>query len=218
MSLLSIHDLGWTPQGGSQVLHGLDLEIEAGELVVVSGESGCGKSSLLRCMVRLQPWDAGELLWEGQTVEPEGMCAFRRRVRLVDQQPVAVAETIGENLAFAREQAGEIGLDEAEQRKLLARLGIEGWESAKSFERFSVGERQRIAFVRALTGRPQVLLLDEPTAALDPARVAICEELLLDYLSGDGDRALVWVSHDPLQAERLPGRHLVLEGGVLRPA
>jgi putative ABC transport system ATP-binding protein len=214
-ALISVRGLTWAPPGGAPVLRDLELDLSAGERLSLSGRSGSGKSTLLRCVVLLEAPAGGQVWWRGQALGPANVRPFRRQVRLVDQQPAAIANTVGEDLDFARALAGSGGMDEREQRDLLARLGLKDLDMTRPFARCSVGERQRIAIVRALTDRPTVLLLDEPTASLDPERVLAAEGVFLDYLSDDQERAAVWVSHDPSQQDRIGGRVAKLHHGQI---
>jgi ABC-type iron transport system FetAB ATPase subunit len=109
---------------------------------------------------------------------------------------VAVAPTVEENLAFPRALAREgEGLDAPAQDRLLRRLGLDGLDRERRFDRLSGGEQQRIALIRSLTPGPRVLLLDEPTASLDPESVADVVDLIREWCHEDADRAFVWVSH-----------------------
>lgn len=211
--LLRVESLSWAPpDSDTPIFEGVTLEVRPGERVVLKGPSGSGKSTLLRCIVGLEPRRTGELFWRGEPVGPDNMRRFRSRAVYVQQRPSEVAETVGQNLAFAREMAEELGsgealLDESEQREMFARLGLENIGHSRRFDDLSVGEQQRVCLVRALTGGPDVLLLDEPTSALDPERVEQIEELLTSYVDqAPESRAFVWVSHQPQQIERLAGR------------
>jgi len=213
--LVAVRNLTWSPpkEGASPLFEEATFEVRPGERVVLDGPSGSGKSTLLRCMVALEARDAGTIDWAGQPVEPEGIRRLRRRVLYVHQEPTGVADSIADNLRFARETAAEDPtadpMSTDRQRRLLEDLGLGAIDGERRFETLSVGERQRVAFVRSLTPRPNVLLLDEPTAALDGDRADDLEEVVLDYLGGaSGERALVWVSHDADRTERIASRRV----------
>ncbi len=212
-ALLSVENLSWSPPGDdAPIFEGVTFEVRAPERVVLAGPSGSGKSTLLRCIVGLEPRRSGKVRWRGEVVDAESIRRFRNRAIYVQQRPSPVGETVGENLAFARQMArelggGERGLDADEQRDMMARLGLEGIGMSRRFDDLSVGEQQRMCLVRALTARPDLLLLDEPTSALDPRRVEQIEELLSAYIDEAPDRrAYMWVSHQPQQIERLSAR------------
>ena len=211
-ALFGIDNLTWEPPGGGpRLFDGVDFDVEPGTCLGLEGPSGSGKSTLLRCLVGLEPRVSGEIKWRGETVAGEEIRKFRRRVVYVHQEPVNVAETIEENLAFAREMANaieipELGqpLDRDAQRERMAGVGLGDIDWERNFDELSVGERQRVAFVRCLTLQPAALLLDEPTASLDAESRDHIEALMEDYLAEAPDqRALVWVSHDASQIERV---------------
>lgn len=219
--LLRAENLAWTPPNGEvSIFKNAALKVDAGEKIVLQGPSGSGKSSLLRCLVGLEARQSGSVWWREEPVDAASMRRFRQRATYVQQRPSAVAETVGEDLGFARQMAAEIDddatgntpdkvLDEDAQFALLARLGLERIQSSRRFEELSVGEQQRVCLVRALTGRPDLLLLDEPTSALDPKRVDQVENLLIDYVDAAPQRrALLWISHDSRQAKRVGSRTL----------
>lgn len=203
--LIAVEKLTWRPFAGAPaVLRGVNFELSAGERVVLSGASGSGKSTLLRCMVLLEPAE-GRVLLDGEPVEPAGARGLRRRVGYMPQRAVGVGGTVGENLAFPRELGGQ-ALGEEKQRTLLAAMGLQAIEPGRRFDALSGGERQRLALVRSITAQPDVLLLDEPTASLDPENVDSVVELLMSWLDADGSRALVWVSHHAHQVRGLATR------------
>ncbi|QDG50637.1 ATP-binding cassette domain-containing protein [Persicimonas caeni] len=214
MPLLSAQNIAWSPPDSDALLFAdVDFDVDAGERVVLEGPSGSGKSTLLRCLVGLEPRRSGTVRWRGEPVDAESMRRFRNRATYVQQRPSAISETVGENLAFAREMArqfaGDRALDEDGQHDLLERLGLGHIGMSRRFDDLSVGEQQRVCLVRALTGQPDMLLLDEPTSALDPERVEQIEDLLIAYVDDAPDRrAFVWVSHQPDQIERISTRVL----------
>ncbi len=176
---------------------------------MLTGPSGSGKSTLLRCMVRLEPTE-GTVRLDGQEVGPDRVRELRRRLGYLAQRPVAIESSIGQNLAFARDACGDT-LDEAAQESLLERLGIHRLDRDRRFDALSGGEQQRMALVRTLTVQPQVLLLDEPTASLDPENVDAVVELITEWVEERGDRAILWVSHQSHEVDELATRSVTLE-------
>jgi putative ABC transport system ATP-binding protein len=205
------------PGADTAIFSGVEFQIGAGERVALEGPSGSGKSTLLRCIIGLEPKHTGAVLWQGEQVDAASMRRFRNRAVYVQQRPSEVAETVAENLAFAREMAAEFGeqaavMDQEEQRQMCDRLGLEAMSFSRRFDDLSVGEQQRVCLVRALTSKPDLLLLDEPTSALDPERVDQIEDLLCSYVDEAPDkRAFLWVSHQPAQIERLTTRSIDLD-------
>jgi ABC-type iron transport system FetAB ATPase subunit len=182
------------------VLGPVDLEVAGGECVVLAGASGSGKTLLLRAIADLDP-HGGEVYLDGRPARAFRPPEWRRRVALLPAESQWWYETVGphfptfdaalfEALGFARE--------------------VLDWDVG----RLSTGERQRLALLRILSNRPAVLLLDEPTAALDPANVKRTEALLHEYRL-QHNAALLWVSHDPQQIRRVADRYYRIERGVL---
>lgn len=209
---------------GAPILRGVSLAVSPGERVVLTGPSGSGKSTLLRCMVLLERAE-GRVLLDGEDVDAERVRELRRRVGYLPQRPVAIADRIGENLAFARETGagGRAGgdphdgrasgrqLDEAGQLELMSRLGLDGLDRSRRFDGLSGGEQQRVALVRTLTIQPQVLLLDEPTASLDEDNVGAVVQMLTEWVEEKADRALLWVSHQAHEVDEMATRTVALE-------
>lgn len=215
--LLRVENLSWTPPGESlPVFSGLELEIYGGDRLVLQGRSGAGKTSVLRCLVHLEAPGTGTVSWRQQPVGPENIREFRRRVVYLQQRPSPVADTVGEELAFARRmteraEARQGGLNKRQQINIMERLGLKEVKLEQPFEQVSVGQQQRIAVVRALTLQPDVLLLDEPTSSLDPESVRLVENHLVQYIEQRPEmRAYLWVTHSSVQVERLQGRVLRL--------
>ena len=214
-SLLRAENLSWGPPNQDElVFANVALSVDAGERLILVGPSGAGKSTLLRCLMGLEPRRGARVWWRGSRVDASSMRVFRQRAAFVQQHPTAVADTVGENMDFARRMARELDApdsapDTDAQRALFERLGLAHIDNARRFDALSVGEQQRVCLVRALIGQPELLLLDEPTSALDPERVEQVERLLLDYVdAAPARRALICISHHPEQIERVGTRVL----------
>jgi putative ABC transport system ATP-binding protein len=202
------------------VLDGLDLQVAAGELVVVSGPSGAGKSTLLMVAGLLRPPDAGDVRIAGTSAaggSPRTRTKLRRdHIAFVYQsanlfptltaieQLELVAHVRGERRAAAATRAAA----------LLDHLDLGGRRNQLPAQ-LSGGERQRVGIARALMADPSVLIADEPTASLDPERARIVADLIADAVRDRGIGALV-VAHDTA-ALRRADRHLRLEHGRLHP-
>lgn len=195
--------------GRRDVLRGVTLDITQGRCLVVMGANGAGKSQLLRILHGLQVPSAGSVSWFGRPLDR----AARDRQVMVFQRPVLLRRSVIGNLSFAL--SGK-GLPGAERRKrvdgslVLARLTDKAKRPARTL---SGGEQQRLAIARALINRPDLLMLDEPTASLDPASTRVVEEMIAaTRLAGV---TLVLVTHDAGQARRLADDVAFLQGGRL---
>ncbi len=193
---------GIQPRG----LEPVDLTIAAGERVFISGPSGAGKSLLLRAVADLDP-HPGEAILGNTPRSSLPAPDWRRRVALLPAEPGWWAETVGEHMPVC-EPLGRLDL--------LGSLGFDADVLRWQIGRLSTGERQRLALARLLSLRPEALLLDEPTANLDPSNRDRAEDLITAYQTGQG-AAVLWVSHDPEQRRRLGTGALVIDGGRLRP-
>lgn len=181
----------------------IDLSLDAGECVAIMGVSGSGKSLFLRAVADLDP-NAGDLRLKGEERNTIAANEWRRRVGLVPAESGWWSDRVGDH--FDPETAAQ---------SLLAKVGLPqalDWQVM----RLSTGERHRLAIARALALKPQVLLLDEPTAALDEPATAMIERLMQERL--DGGVAILLVTHDLQQAKRLAVRtHIMQRGRLVLP-
>ncbi len=183
--------------------------------MAVVGPTGAGKSLLLRALSLLDPLDAGEVRWRGERIEDDAVPRYRRSAIYLHQRPALFEGTVADNLRLAVELAAN--RQPFDPQRLTPWLGTLGRETTfldKPTTTLSGGEAQITAFLRALQLEPEVLFLDEPTAALDRDAAAAIERLVDRWMeAGAGARALLWVSHDPAQAERVSSRRLRIEAG-----
>lgn len=170
---------------------------------MISGDSGAGKTLLLRAIADLDPHE-GEMRLEGTPCQRMPPTQWRARVCYVPSESQWWGERVGEHFR-------DNGIELAQALGFPA--GIRDW----AVRRLSSGERQRLALARALALRPRVLLLDEPTANLDPDNTARVERMIRDYCAQE-KAAVLWVSHDPEQRRRLAQRHWVMAAGQLEEA
>lgn len=180
----------------------VDLTLSAGECVCLSGPSGAGKTLLLRAVADLDPHE-GAVSLAGRAGLRFAPAEWRRQVGYLPAESQWWYERVGDH--FDR-------VDAAAWERLGFASGTADWRPMDC----STGERQRLALLRLLAVGPRVLLLDEPTAALDATAVARVEGLLAEYRQAGA--ALLWVSHDPAQVRRVADRHLLIEAGQVREA
>ena len=174
MSMISVKGLQKS-FGKHEVLKGIDIEIQPGEVVAIVGPSGCGKSTFLRCLNLLENPTKGKIIFEGTVVNDRktDINAVRRQMGMVFQHfNLFPNMTIRRNITLAPVQTKLMSQEEADKTAmaLLDRVGLK--DRAESYPaQLSGGQKQRIAIVRALAMKPKLMLFDEPTSALDPEMV-----------------------------------------------
>ena len=203
--------------GTNLVLDRVSLEVRVGETLVLIGASGSGKSTLLRCLNRLVEPDHGQVLLDGVPIDAAsfGRSGLQRRIGVVFQSYNLFPHLrVLDNLTLAPRRVHGLGRAEAEgqARALLERLGMAGF-AASYPEQLSGGQQQRVAIARALMSKPDVVLLDEVTAALDPALTAEVQGLVTD-LRRAGQTMLI-VTHDMAFARATADRVAFLAQGRL---
>ena len=233
MPLASIHTLS-VAFGGKPIVHELSLDIPAGGITVLLGRSGAGKTTLLRALNRLNECfpgceTTGEAslhlkgtrcpIYYPQTYGKNGTLAsvqeLRQRVGMVFQTPNVLPMSIGQNMALPLHVTGITDNNEVQKRMQEALEATGLWEAVRTnlhapASTLSGGQQQRLCLARALALEPEILLLDEPTASLDPATTETIEQLILTLSSRYG---IILVSHTLAQARRLARRVIVLETG-----
>ena len=201
---------------GVQVLNGINLTINKGDVVCIVGPSGCGKSTFLRCLTRLEEPTGGTVELDGTEVTEKGIDAIRARMGMVFQHFNLFPHlTVKKNITLAPVRLGRMSQEEADARAmdLLARIGLA--DKADSYPTMlSGGQKQRIAIVRALAMDPEVLLFDEPTSALDPEMVGEVLELMKE-LARDG-MTMVVVTHEMGFAREVANRVIFIDEGVVK--
>ncbi len=192
--------------GEHRVLHGIDLDIDAGTFVAIVGRSGCGKSTLLRLLAGLDRPTGGAIAVDRQTQ------GWQESVRLMFQEPrllpwQRVTTNVEVGLTHARDRTDR----RRQAQDALAQVGLDGrghhWPAV-----LSGGQKQRVALARALVSHPKLLLLDEPLGALDALTRIEMQDLVANVWQDKGFTAVV-VTHDVSEAVALADRILVLEDG-----
>ncbi|MGW8970932.1 amino acid ABC transporter ATP-binding protein [Streptomyces platensis] len=202
---------------GTVVLRDVDLEVPPHTVTALIGASGSGKSTLLRCANLLEEIDDGAIFLDGEEItDPRAdVDAVRRRIGVVFQAYNLFPHmTVLDNITLAPRRVHGVPRAEAEQRarELLERLGL-GGRAGEYPDRLSGGQQQRVAIVRALAGRPRLLLLDEITAALDPELVGEVLEVVRE-LKTDG-MTMVIATHEMGFAREVADQVCFLDGGVV---
>lgn len=207
---------------GRPVLEGLDLEVKRGQISVVLGGSGCGKSTLLRILLGLESYDAGSVQLYGHEVSQLGRDAQREAMMRIGMlfQGGALFDsmTVGDNVAFALRHVRHLGDDSIRRicRDNLLLVGLKNVEGLFPSQ-LSGGMRKRVALARAIAHEPELLLVDEPTAGLDPVMSATINELILQLRERIGVSVLC-ITHDMNSAYQIADRVALLYQGVVHAA
>jgi ABC-type polar amino acid transport system ATPase subunit len=218
MSVLSIDNLR-LKRGEREVLRGVNFRVEASELVALMGLSGGGKTTVLRCVAALETFDAGSVDVGGVVLRPgplprrEQLRELRTRVGMVFQLHYLFEHlTVMDNVTLAPKNVARLARAAAEHRalELLDTLGVAHRRNALPRE-LSGGEAQRVAIARAMAMEPPLLLMDEPTASLDPARRNELGETLTGLTRGG--RTLIVTTHDDDFARDFASRVIILAEG-----
>ena len=203
--------------GDHVVLDDINLVVEPGEVVVVIGPSGCGKSTLLRCINGLEEIQGGQILLDGDVVDgsSKDIASLRAKLGMVFQSyELFPHKTVLENVTLAPTVVQKRPKDEveAEAIALLERVGLA--DRAKDFPRqLSGGQKQRVAIARALAMKPEILLLDEITAALDPEMVHEVLDVILS-LAREG-KTMIIVTHEMSFARAVADRIIFIDEGAI---
>jgi len=207
----------WKSFGRAVVLRGIDLTLAEHEVVCLIGASGSGKSTLLRCVNLIEPIDAGRIVVRGEEISARGVDVnrIRRRIGIVFQAfNLFPHMTVLRNVTLAPREVLGLSRADAEERalELLGRFGL--GERAREYpDRLSGGQQQRVAIVRALAMRPDLMLLDEVTSALDPELVSEVLEVIRE-LAQAGMTMLI-ATHEMGFAREIADRVCFLDDGVI---
>ena len=195
-------------RGGAALLDSITVDIAAEACTAVVGPSGAGKSTLLRVLNRLEEPVTGRVCWQGTPLPDMDAPALRRRIGLVAQQPVLLAERVLDEL-----WVGQPRLSGQAAEELLDRVGLAETFAGRRSAELSGGQAQRVCLARALAVEPDVLLLDEPTTGLDAVNASVVEDVIRGFVSAGG--TVVVASHDATLVARVAHQVVLLDGGRL---
>ncbi len=200
--------------GHKTILDTIDLRIKPSEIFTLIGPSGSGKTSLLRILDLLDTPTSGTILFDGKAISGNhaDRLAVRRRMAMVFQKPAVLNTTVAKNVAFGLKFRGaHTDQIETRVREALEIVGLSQFEGRRAGT-LSGGEMQRVAIARALVTHPEVLLLDEPTANLDPVNAEMIEDLVIK-INRKFHTTIIFSTHDMIQGQRLADRIGVIING-----
>jgi len=201
---------------GKRILEDINFRVQTGEIFVLVGPNGAGKTTLLRILDLLEEPTGGRLVFDGTSVtrSAKDKAALRRRISIVFQQTVLFNMSVYDNVAYGLKVRGGNGADtEKRVSETLERVQLRGFEKKNALA-LSGGEAQRVALAQALITEPELLLLDEPTANLDPRNVSIVEEAL-SRVNRERKTTMIMATHNMFQAENLAHRVAVFNEGKI---
>lgn len=205
--------------GATALLHPVNFTLNGGDRVAITGSSGSGKSVFLRTLALLDAPGSGEVLWHDQPVVAAQIPGYRSRVCYIAQRPSLMDGSVEDNLRFpySLDVFKQQKFDAKKVKDLLRQAGKPESFLLKAADDLSGGEAQVVALIRTLQLDPEVILLDEPTAALDPQSSRDVEVLVNTWFTNvpAQTRAYIWVSHDLDQAQRMSNIRLEMHAGVL---
>ena len=212
--MIQIRDL-LIKRGGRDTLAIDSLDIARGETLTVVGPNGAGKSTLLLALAHLLKPVRGEILFDGKSVTQWNDLEYRRKISFVFQAPLLMDMTVEQNVALGLKFRG-VSKEESQERagRWIKDMGVESLSKRRAGE-LSGGEAQRVSLARAFVLEPELLLLDEPFAALDPpTRTKLLDDL--SKILSEDHRTAVFVTHNLNEAARVSHRIAVVVGGMLR--
>ena len=219
MALLEIKDIHKS-FGGNEILQGIDLSVERGDVVAVLGPSGSGKTTLLRCINYLETADKGQMIFNGQAYDlartsAKDISAIRKRTGFVFQNyNLFNNKTALQNITLGLTVARKISEEEAVKRgmELLERVGLADRASHYPSQ-LSGGQQQRVAIARAVAAKPDIIYFDEPTSALDPELIG--EVLLVMKQLADTGMTMIVVTHEMEFAKNVSSHVVFMDQGVI---
>lgn len=200
---------------GRIVIENISFNAKPGKIFAIVGHSGSGKTTLLKTINRLSDLDSGEILLDGQPILSIDPIKLRQRVGMVLQIPTLFHGTVKHNIEFGLKLREDNEWDKKRINQALSDAGLTNKFLNRSAQKLSVGEAQRVALARTLVLEPEVLLLDEPTASLDPKMTRRIESTI-SQLCKSRNLTILWVTHNHAQARRVGDQIGIIKNGKLK--
>ena len=205
--------------GSNQVLNGVDLTINKGEVIAIIGPSGCGKSTFIRCLNFLEQPDAGEIIYHGrdlmQMKKKERHEALKGVGMVFQQFNLFINKTVLDNITLAPKLVQKMGKEESETKAMKYLEMVRLTQKANSYPaNLSGGQQQRVSIARTLCMEPELILFDEPTSALDPEMVGEVLEVMKNL--ADQGMTMVVVTHEMGFAREVADRVVFINEGIIQ--
>jgi len=212
LSLLELKNVSYIKEEKT-ILNDISLRVEEGDFISIVGASGSGKSTLLKLCSHLISPSSGEILYRGKDMMSYNPVLLRREISYCVQSGGLFGRTVEDNLAFPYEVRG-LGMDRAAVLAMLAKFGLGEDLLKEENKNLSGGEKQRVALARTLMLKPEVVLLDEVTSALDVDNAHIVEEIIREL--NESGTTILWITHSPEQSRRLANKLMTVENGQVK--
>ncbi|MDP4084318.1 MAG: phosphate ABC transporter ATP-binding protein [Bacillota bacterium] len=211
--LISIHHVVKKDKKGQSILKGVSAKIFEGELITIIGPSGSGKSTFLSLINRMTDPDEGSLQFKEAPYLQMDVLKLRRKIGMVFQLPTMLPGTVRDNLKIGPSLLRK-NLNEAEMDTLLEQVALPKSLKDQDARSLSGGQKQRVSLARTLANQPEILLLDEVTASLDPRSTEEIEDLIVELHKTQG-KTILWVSHNLKQAKKVGQYTWVIADGKI---
>lgn len=212
MSLLELKNISYIKEGKT-ILGGISFQVEKGDFISIVGASGSGKSTLLKLISHLISPTSGEILYRGKDMMSYDPVLLRREISYCVQSGGLFGRTVEDNLSFPYEVRG-LAMDRAAVLSMLARFGLAADVLKEENKNLSGGEKQRVALVRTLLLKPEVVSLDEVTSALDVENTRMVEGIVTEL--NESGTTILWITHSPEQSRKLANKLLTVENGQIK--
>lgn len=212
MSLLEFQNVFYT-NDNQDILRDITLSVDAGDYISIVGPSGSGKSTLLKLCGHLISPTEGSILYKGKSITKMDAMEFRKKVAYCFQTPYLFGEKVIDNISFPY-AIRDRQVDFERIEKLFSLFNLNQEYLQKSIQNLSGGEKQRIALIRSLLFKPEVLLLDEVTSALDALNTSIVETIIQSL--NENGTTILWITHDLEQSEKNANKLLTIEDGAIK--
>lgn len=212
MSLLEFKNVSYVSEN-NYILKDITVSVDEGDYISVVGPSGSGKSTFLKLCSHLLSPSEGDILYKGKSVLEHNPMELRKSIAYCFQAPYLFGKTVMDNIDFPYNLRG-IKTDINRASKLLQLFNLEKDYLSKEIKNLSGGEKQRIALIRTLLFKPEILLLDEVTSALDVDNTLVVENVM-KTLNQEGT-TIIWVTHNPEQSRKTANKLLTIEAGTIK--